>query len=73
MRRKALEVQKNGKSRQAAKVDLEKKLPYQLKDAIPLLLYQVIALGSNVLCAFEEDCHAWKKGCFFMVFINGLY
>ena len=33
--------------------------PYQLKDAIPLLLHQVTALGNKVLYAFEEDCHAF--------------
>ena len=33
--------------------------PYQLKDAIPLLLHQVTALGNKVLYLFEEDCHAF--------------
>ena len=33
-------------------------LPYHLKDAIPLLLYQLTALGSRVLFSFGEDCHA---------------
>ena len=34
-------------------------LPYQLKDALPLLLHQLTAIGSKVLFAFEEDCHAF--------------
>ena len=36
-------------------------LPYQLKDAIPLLLHQLTAHGSKVLFAFGEDCHGFDN------------